>query len=502
MSSAQSELTGRDGEHATAPLVEDARHTDRLKRIAVALLSLLLVLLICGTSLIAYLADTAPGTALRLKPNDPVALLNLADRKLVALVAAKQAASGPAAPSRRSEPQLKFANPALNRILPRRLEEDADGGAVAEPVPPAPSAASPDTAAELAAIRSLAERALASDPLSARALRILGQVAEEAGDQPRAVELMRRAVRLSMQETSAVYFMMLNSYNEKSYEEALYYADVLLRTRPGLQIYATPMLTQMLESGVGSDMILKLLVSRPPWRTQVLANMLPSITDARTPLSLLLSLKTTPAPPTDEELSTYLRFLIQKNFYELAYYTWLQFLPPERLASTRLVFNGGFDTQPAGFPFDWTIKQGAGVTLEIAPAPDAGDNRSLRVAFGSGRVHMVPVTQRLMLAPGSYTLSYRLRGDLTGRRGLKWIVACATETVSPLGETPMFIGQQRGWRHIEAEFSVPEQGCRSQELRLIHDSRSASEEFASGTVWYDDVEIARVQEPPAAEAPR
>lgn len=495
---AQSPADNAAGQGAASPLA--ARSPRKGRNVAVALLSLALFGLIAGSSLVAYLAEAKPEMALRLRPDDPVALLNLADRKLVALVAAKQA-STPAAAGRKGEPQLKvFANPALNRILPRRLEESPEAEAAAEPAAPLPSAPSLDMTAEMAAIRSLAERALISDPLSARALRILGQVAEEAGEQAKAVELMRRAVRLSMQETRAVYFMMLNSFNQKSYEEALYYADVFLRTRPNLKVYATPLLAQMAERPEASDALLRMLATRPPWRSATLINMLYSMTDARTPLSLLLALKDTAGPPNDEELASCLRFLIEKNFYELAYYTWLQFLPPEQLGSARLVYNGGFEKQPTGQPFDWTIRQGTSVTIEIAAAPEVGQNRALRVAFGSGRVNMVPVTQRLMLAPGAYTLSYRLRGDLTGRRGLKWIVACATQTVSPLGESAMFIGQQRGWRQHDAEFTVPEQSCRSQELRLVHDSRSASEEFASGTVWFDDVEIARVQDQPAGEA--
>ncbi len=501
MSSRHDNPAGRGDEHGTIPRPLEDRRPSRRRYIAVALLSLALVALVASTSLVAYLAEANPEMALRLRPNDSVALLNLADRKLVALVAAKQTPSASTAAGRQGGPQLKsFANPALNRILPHRIEQMAESAETAEPAAPAQSAPSLDTAAELADIRSLAERALASDPLSARALRILGQVAEEAGEQAKAVELMRRAVRLSMQETSAVYFMMVNSFSQKSYEEALYYADILLRTRPGLRLYATPLLAQMAENPAASDALLRLLATRPPWRSSTLVNMLYSMTDARTPLSLLLALKDTAGPPDEEELGSYLRFLIQKNFYELAYYTWLQFLPPEQLGSARLVFNGGFEKQPAGQPFDWTIRQGTSVTVEIAPAPESGDNRALRVSFGSGRVNMVPMTQRLMLAPGTYTLSYRLRGDLTGRRGLKWIVACATQTVSQLGESAMFIGQQRGWRQHETEFTVSEQGCHSQELRLVHDSRSASEEFASGTVWYDDVEITRAREKPTAEA--
>ena len=73
---------------------------------------------------------------------------------------------------------------------------------------------------------------------------------------------------------------------------------------------------------------LKVLLSTDlPWRPQFLSSFPNAISDARTPLDVLLSLKDTANPPTPRDLRPYLDFLIQHGFYDLAYYTWLQFLP-------------------------------------------------------------------------------------------------------------------------------------------------------------------------------
>lgn len=493
------------GRHAgaVAPVFMVEQRPRRLRAALVTVVALAALWLIVRGTLAAYLATTSPELALRLAPDNAEALLNLADRKLAALASARQAqhkakdASGAGA---ESTGRGSFANPALGRIFAKRL--DANGDSAQPPAAQPEALASGDsqaTAAELAEINSLAETALAAAPMSARALSIMGQVAAEAGDAQRAEALMSEAVGLSRHDATALNAMFLYRLAAKDYEGAIRHADALLRTRPSLHELVVPLLTRMIESGEGSAVLVKHLAARPVWRGLFLDTMVLSITDARTPLSLMIALKDTQAPPDDREVAHYERFLISKNLHELAYYTWLQFLPPERLAGARLVYNGDFSAAPSGNPFDWTIAAGTGVNVEIAARPDAGENGlnpALRIEFGTGRVQMGKVTQILMLAPGPQVLRYTYRGEVTARRGLKWVIACTQGTMPPLAESPMFIGQQRSWRTLEVPFTVPDQGCRSQVLQLVHDARSASEEFVSGVMWYDDVEVVRAQETP------
>jgi hypothetical protein len=54
----------------------------------------------------------------------------------------------------------------------------------------------------------------------------------------------------------------------------------------------------------------------------------------------------------------------------------------------------------------------------------------------------------------------------------------------------MFLGESGHWRIFMLEAEVPElQECRGQVLRLFHDSRSASEQFLSGEVWFRDLRL-------------
>jgi hypothetical protein len=204
-----------------------------------------------------------------------------------------------------------------------------------------------------------------------------------------------------------------------------------------------------------------------------------------------MSVKNTPAPPTANDLNSYLKALIRNKFPELAYYVWLQFLPPDQLGSVGLLFNGSFERLASGAPFDWVVTPGTGVTIDFVPRPDLAGQRALQVEFGHGRVDFRGVAQVTMLSPGAYKFTGRYKGQLAGRRGLEWRIACA-DAADPLAKSAMAIGTIPVWIDFAVPFTVPETGCRSQSVSLALDARSASEQLVSGSVWYDDLQVVRM----------
>jgi hypothetical protein len=405
--------------------------------IGLAVLGIVLAWLVVSRTLVACLARTAPEAALWLRPGDPEALLNLAERQV-------DAANGPAGPR-----------------------------------------AGTDRA------RAWAETALGADPVSARALRILGQLAHAAGDDERAAGDLRRAARHSIQESAAVSWLLQDSYEKKDYASALYFADALLRTRTRALPLVLPVLGRMAENPDAAGELHKLLARNPPWRHAFLSGLPRAVSDARTPLKVLLALKETANPPGLADIRDYAGLLIEHKLYELAYYTWLQFLPREQMAGAGFLFNGSFELSPSGLPFDWLIDAGTGTTVDIAARPDAAGGHALRIELGPGRVELGGVTQMLLLAPGAYQLRGKYRGELTGPRGLVWRIACAGGTGAPLGQSPMAIGAAPQWKDVAFSFTVADSGCRAQQLRLVLDARMPSEQLVSGTLWYDDLTVAR-----------
>lgn len=419
---------------------------------------MVLVWQVISRSLTAYLAAVAPEAALGLQSSNPPALLKLADQRLKRDFVGKE-----------NRPAGRTGPPERSRVESPAAEASGQ-------------------------IRAWAELALRNDPLNARALRILGQLAASAADEENAAKLMQAAAHRSLRESGAIYWLMRKSIETRDFATALYYADALLRTRARFVAHVMPTLSQMAEHKDARGELKKLIGKNPPWRAQFFADLPYSILDARTPLDLLLSIKDTPTPPAGPELLGYLNFLIGKELYELAHYTWLQFLPPAQLNSTGFLFNGSFELAPSGLPFDWLIAQGAGSTVDIAARPDQDGQRALAIELGHGRVDFPGVRQFVMLAPGTYRFNGKYRGRIVGRRGLEWRITCAGGGTAPIGQSLMFTGVTPVWKEFEFSFTVPEAGCRAQQLRLELAARSASEQFVSGSLWYDELRISRAAE--------
>ena len=342
-----------------------------------SILGLALCWLIVSHSIVAYLSTTAPKTALLLHRNEPTSLLALAENEINFSASDKAKSFGP------------------SQMTPKRLK----------------------------LLRDQVETALVVDPLSSRAYRLLGQIAESQGAIRNAEAFMRAATRHSLHEGFAVNWMMLKSFERKDYSTAAYYADALLRSG-GPSKYATPILARMAEEKSAVQDVKKLLVANPRWRPRFFGALSGHITDARTPLNLFLSLQDTQAPATTVEINAYQAFLFRHKLYGLAYSVWLQFLPPEKLQAVGFLFNGDFEARPSGSPFDWQAPAGENVIVDFALRPESAVDHALAVEFGPGRVKFPGVSQSIMLPPGAYVLSGSLNGDVTGRRGVQWSVNC------------------------------------------------------------------------------
>jgi hypothetical protein len=420
-------------------------------------IGMLLIFLIVTKSLPDALAVRATDWALWLNPDHPVALLKRTDELRAEWIA--------------RAPKLNITDTSPSSTLPK--EQSAERERLRQE------------------IRTLAIRIVRSDPLNAKALRVIAEVTED----PILVRTyMSAAVQRSRRETQAVFWLLNDSFVRKDFASALRYADSLLRTRPQLSTYSVAYMGEMISDPAARALMVKLLAQNPPWRKTFFALLPQAVRDWSLPQTLMLDLAALKSPPDVSELKPYLDALIANNQADIAYYTWLQFLQPQQLAKVSLVNNSGFETAPSGLPFDWIIGRGANLTAGIAEPPGiqprASKGRALNVAFATGRAQFPEIGQTVVMSPGRYRLTGQALVEIFANRGLRWRIICSTGQRQRLAETDMFLGLTRGWTEFQLEFDVPnDPACQSQRLLLIHDARSASEELAKGLAWFDDIKL-------------
>ncbi|MEZ5855391.1 MAG: hypothetical protein R3D67_11885 [Hyphomicrobiaceae bacterium] len=453
----------------------------------------LLAWLVIAHTFVAYLASGDPKRALQINPRAPVALLNVAEEIVVGEENRRRDAGTATAQTSIPDPTVARFSPAVKGLAPEAASAAKAGGDT-----PAGDSGGQPQADDLGHARKLIEIALVQAPLSARGWTLLGRIAQleaapdERAEAPRPYFTL--AARMSLRESRAIYWLLGRSVARSDYASAVKYADQLLRTNSRSATLVVPVLTQLVELPEARDAVLAALATDPPWRRLFFSSMLGQIRDARTPLDIMLAAQKAGRPPTPDELAGYMQFLIGRNFYQLAYYTWLQFLTEDQLASTGLLFNGSFESPFSGYPFDWSVSSGAGTRVERAPIPEHNGRRALRVDFVSGRVQFGGVSQVVLLSPGQHVLKGRYRGELDGKRGLRWRVRCMAAPARKLGETDMQFGPMPMWHDFELRFEVPSEGCDAQQIRLDLDARSSSEQLVRGTMWYDELVIQRLTE--------
>lgn len=350
------------------------------------------------------------------------------------------------------------------------------------------------SANNLMKLRSGLISVIRNEPINAKAFRLLGQLASLSDDQKTASRMMYQSTQLSLHDPIALYELLKSSMSSHKYAAAIYYADAFLRGFPTSDKLIAPILMEIMSTDQARPLLVKTLAENPPWRLALLNSSYAQsgLRDIQAPLKLLEALKDAGSPPQLKELVSYLKYLFENKEYDLAYSTWLLFMPEELMDQTGMIFNGSFEVDPTGLIFDWTIGAGKEVEVGISSRPDDESNRALYVEFGMGRTQFPLVQEIILLTPGNYELSFLVKGQLTARRGLEWRIVCENGKKIEVSQT--ILGRYQGWRRITSNIDIPKEGCRFQYIRLVHLARSASEQMAEGSLWFDDVTIQRKNE--------
>nr|AUN37786.1 hypothetical protein [uncultured bacterium] len=223
--------------------------------------------------------------------------------------------------------------------------------------------------------------------------------------------------------------------------------------------------------------LVQTLSSRPEWRADFVraAAQLPSAYDGNVE-ELVFRLNGTNAPLSIEEAQPLLNRLIETNDLVDARRLWIG------TRADGVIANGEFEQvserSGADVPRSWDISDSDLATIAVQAPDFGGHGRALRI---SGAARSGPIlSQRLLLPPGSYLVTYRARSGAGDAVALRWELSCSSSDIRQTSkETPATSGS---WQEFTAQFAVPIQDCPIQRLALERPNAIHSQE-----VWVDDV---------------
>jgi tetratricopeptide (TPR) repeat protein len=369
-------------------------------------------------------AESEPERALRWRPDDPTALLALAER------------------------QLKQGN----------------------------------TEAAAATARHL----LANEPLQGRGFRVLAQAAAREGRPAEALKLYEIAARRAPRDLATRAWLTQHYLEQGKYPQALAQIDRILRMEPQRARSINPVLVQLAQDPAFAAALADALRADPPWRTGTLAALRDIKTGNPEAAGRVLQALQDKGGLSDAEYKDWLDSLILQDRWGEAYARWAGAVakPGGRLP---LVYNGDFSVVPSEQGFDWRVRRVPGVLIAFEPV-GGSQGPAAYMRFLDRRIPAAGLEQPLLLAPGRYLLTMRMRAEvLRSQLGLEWVVACVGRA-GVVGRSEPVDGTF-GWRAVEVAFTVPLQDCPGQWLRLINPVPAGAAQRVSGELWLDDAKI-------------
>jgi hypothetical protein len=349
----------------------------------------------------------------------------------------------------------------------------------------------------LDAVREWTQRALRSSPLNARALTLLGVVAERKGDQKNADALMRIAAARTWRDPATDKWLLNREAGRGDYVHALPYADAVLRMGREFQPELFPVLASFTVDPRAFEALTAFLGTSPPWRLWFLSQLSARLANQGRLVQLYAALNSTANPPTKDELRPYLNRLIKDENFELANQIWRATLPPQQRTDETHPFNRDFEFPVDNLPFNWAFEDIAGADSQVVSSVDNGKKRALLVEFSGARVRFANVKQLMPLPAGDYSFSGRVKtAELRTSRGLWWRIFCATGAANTLANTELVSGTIP-WTDFTVKFQVPATDCGAQWLQLELPAKIEPESRIEGQVWYQDLRIT----PSATAAP-
>ncbi|MDA2918209.1 hypothetical protein MYX76_01720 [Desulfobacterota bacterium AH_259_B03_O07] len=290
-------------------------------------------------------------------------------------------------------------------------------------------------------------------------------------------------------------------------EYALRVATNMAPGVPSLRWRAGILATNLGDKDSVLDNLSEVIAKDPNRRTRAFAALWQIVGDAEKILNII----------SDNELPSYLKFLIKTKRLEEANIAWKRYDPKGDhtinltikyvnfligegdISSARFVWketfghwegiwNGNFDDEPMNGGFDWSSYEIEGVEIE-RDTVIGKDNRSMKITFdGNHNVDFRHLYQTVPIDENSdYILKLYMKSTgITTRNGIQWEVYCYYSG-KIIGVTKPIVGTH-DWHSVKLPFKTP-RDCNLIVIRLRRHESDKFDRFISGSVWIDNVEL-------------
>ena len=341
---------------------------------------------------------------------------------------------------------------------------------------------------KLTAAQESARRLLAQEPLQGVAFRVLAEAADREGRRGDAFRLYLVAERRAPRDLQTRAWLTQRYLEQGNSAKALAQIDKILRMAPQRARSIHPVLGQLAQDPAFAEALAAMLRQGPPWRAGLLITLRDPKKGNPVAVGRVMQALQNQGGLKPEEYADWLDSLIAQGRWGEAYARWAGQVP-KATGRLPLVYNGNFAQPPSDIGFDWRRPHVPGVMLQFEPGSAAG-GQVVYLHFLDRRVPNAGLEQALVLSPGTYRLSVRMRAQgLRSELGLQWTVNCP-EPAGVVGRSEAVDGSF-AWRTFEADVTIPATGCPGQWLRLVNPVPSGAAQRVVGELWLDNVTMTR-----------
>jgi O-antigen ligase len=153
------------------------------------------------------------------------------------------------------------------------------------------------------------------------------------------------------------------------------------------------------------------------------------------------------------------------------------------------IFNGDFESDPAGNRFDWRIEAREGAAVDFDETVRSSGRRSLRIRFdGTQNPGEIGVEQTVFLPPGRYRFQAYVRTqEISTDEGVAFRLT-SEDAPQPINVTTDALRGTNEWTLVERMFEAPPGGALTR-VSVVRKPSLKFDNLIGGTAWIDQVAI-------------